>query len=125
MKLAGTLRHRLEQQNTHIRPAIPVEKRLAITLWYLANQGYFREIRHLFGVGLSTAFIITKEVCQAILEELFKKKVCLGNQVGSVHRLWAEEVLGNSFFWHLIPEGDGSCNLPPRPQQSFPFEDLM
>ncbi|KAL8185415.1 UNVERIFIED_CONTAM: hypothetical protein K2H54_050465 [Gekko kuhli] len=74
---AGTLRHRLEWQNTHIRPSIPVEKRLAITLWYLANQEYFRELRHLFGVGLSMAFLITKEVCRAIVEELFKKKSAL------------------------------------------------
>ncbi|XP_015263418.1 PREDICTED: putative nuclease HARBI1 [Gekko japonicus] len=83
-ELAGTLRHRLERQNTRIRPSIPVEKRLAITLWYLANQEYFRNLRHQFGVGLSTAFIIMKEGCRAILEELFKKKVCLPNEVGSI-----------------------------------------
>ncbi|KAL8203480.1 UNVERIFIED_CONTAM: hypothetical protein K2H54_055169 [Gekko kuhli] len=77
--LTGTLRHYLEWQNTHMRISIPVEKRLAITLWYLSSLEVFRKLRHQFSMGL-----IVKEVCLVILEELFKKKVCLGNEVGSL-----------------------------------------
>ena len=53
----------IERQNTVVRRAISVEKRVAITLWFLATGADYRTIGHLFGVSKSTICMVTKEVC--------------------------------------------------------------
>lgn len=53
----------LEKQNTVMRDAISVERRLAIALWRLASGDTYRSTGLQFGIGRSTAFKITHEVC--------------------------------------------------------------
>ncbi len=54
---------------------MPVEKRVAITLWYLATNSDYRTIGHLFGVSKATVCIVIKEVCAAIVDVLMPRCV--------------------------------------------------
>ena len=44
----------LQHQDTRIRKAIPVPKRVAITLWCMATCSEYRTVGHLFGVARCT-----------------------------------------------------------------------
>ena len=55
----------LLKQDTHIRKAVSVKRRVAITLWRLSTNDEYRTIAHLFGVAKSTAHEIVEEVCNA------------------------------------------------------------
>ena len=58
-----------------MRKAIPTEKRVALTLWFLATGADYRTISHLFGVSKSTVCVVTKQVCSSIVECLLPKYV--------------------------------------------------
>ena len=44
---------------------IPVNKYVAIALWFLATPEEYRTIAHLFGVARCTVRVIVNEVCNA------------------------------------------------------------
>ena len=73
--LCDELRAEVEKQNTIMRRAVSTEKRIAITLWFLATGADYRTIGHLFGVSKSTVCVITKEVCAAIVECLLPEYI--------------------------------------------------
>ena len=62
------LRSAVEKSNTEMRNAIPVEQRVALTLWYLATNTDYRTIGHLFGVSKAT-------VCAAIVKVLLPRYI--------------------------------------------------
>ena len=45
--MCDELRSAIEKANTEMRKAIPVEQRVALTLWYLATNTDYRTIGHL------------------------------------------------------------------------------
>lgn len=55
-----SLQSNLKRRHTHLRQAIPVDKRVAVALWYLATGSGYNTISHLFGLSRST-------VCSALL----------------------------------------------------------
>ncbi|KAL8163103.1 UNVERIFIED_CONTAM: hypothetical protein K2H54_008505 [Gekko kuhli] len=61
-----------------MRQAIPPEKRVAITLWWLAGYNCFREVSNQFGMAKSTIVGNVAEVCVAMDLELLSTTVCLG-----------------------------------------------
>ena len=69
------LRPYIEKQDTKLRKAIPVEKRVAITLWRLASNADYRTISHLFGVSKGSVCVINKEICMAITTVLAPKYI--------------------------------------------------
>ncbi|XP_075791513.1 uncharacterized protein LOC142830452 [Pelodiscus sinensis] len=69
----------LQHQDTHLQPAIPVEKRIAIALWKLATPDSYRSVGHQFGVGKSTVGAVLMEVVTAINAELLHRTVRLGD----------------------------------------------
>ena len=69
------LRSRLLRQDTVMRRAISVERRVGITLWFLATPSEYRTIAHLFGVARSTACEIVHETCTAIVDCLLKQYI--------------------------------------------------
>ncbi|XP_075779239.1 uncharacterized protein LOC142827521 [Pelodiscus sinensis] len=69
----------LQHQDTHLRPAIPLEKRVAIVLWKLATPDSYRSVGHQFGVGKSTVGAVLMEVVTAINAELLHRTVRLGD----------------------------------------------
>lgn len=56
----------MQRQDTNLRSAIPVQKRVAIALWRLATGDSYRAIGTVFGVGKSTAVEITLEFCRVL-----------------------------------------------------------
>ena len=71
--------HRLEssviKQDTVMRKAVPVDKRVALALWILATGADYRTVGHLFGVSKSTVCVVTKEVCASIVSTLLSEYV--------------------------------------------------
>ena len=61
--------------DTTMRKAISVEKRVALTLWFLATGADYRTIGHLFGVAKSTVCVVTKEVCASIVSLLLPQYI--------------------------------------------------
>ena len=74
--LCNELRGRLQRRNL-VREVIPVEKRVAITLWRLGTDQEYRSVAHLFGVGTSSVCNIVHEVCKAIVDCLLDKYIAL------------------------------------------------
>ena len=50
-----------------MRQAVSEEKRVAVTLWFLATNAEYRTIAHLFGIGRSTVRVIVQETSRAIV----------------------------------------------------------
>ncbi|XP_042325625.1 putative nuclease HARBI1 [Sceloporus undulatus] len=73
------LRPEICREDTRLRSAIPVEKRVAIALWILANQGSYGTAATRFGVGKSTVCTIFISVVLAIEKVLLHKTVYLGD----------------------------------------------
>ena len=69
----------LQYQDTHLRKAVSVKKRVAITLWSLASPAEYRTVSHLFGVGRSTVCEVVHETCQAIVDHLLPKYIRFPN----------------------------------------------
>ena len=69
--LCEKLRPAIIRQNTHLRKAISVEQRVAITLWCLATPCEYRTVAHLFGVAHSTVCMIVHEPCLAITNKIY------------------------------------------------------
>lgn len=65
--LYSELREQIERQDTRLRCAIPVDRRVAITLWRLATNADYRSTGHIFGVAKGTVCVIVHEVCDAIV----------------------------------------------------------
>ena len=75
MYICNELRPRLTKENTRMRAAITVEKRVAVTLWRVATNSEYRTIGHLFGVSRSSVCLIVQEVCQLIMDVLMPKHI--------------------------------------------------
>ena len=86
--LADLLRPHIERRDTHIHCAISVEKQVALTLYYFADEGRLRKIANYFGISRASCSITIRKVSYAITtylgphfiklpltEESVKKKV--------------------------------------------------
>ena len=73
--LCNQLRVHIEKKDTQLRRAIPVELRLAITIWFLASGCGFRSLGHLFGVSKASVCCIVKQVTVAIVKVLLKRYI--------------------------------------------------
>ena len=65
----------VNRQDTRFRKAIPVNIRIAVTIWRLATNAEYRTLSHLFSLGISTICEITRDVCQAIWTLLKKDTI--------------------------------------------------
>ena len=75
LQIVQLVRPRLEKQDTQLRKAIPIEKRVGVALWRLSTRNSFRSIEKTFSIGKSTAVQTTAEFCKEIvrLSHLFIK----------------------------------------------------
>ncbi|XP_065427403.1 uncharacterized protein LOC135976296 [Chrysemys picta bellii] len=79
MELCDLLSPALKRQNTRMRAALTVEKRVAIALWKLATPDSYQLVGNQFGVGKSTVGAAVIQVANAITQVLLRKLVTLGN----------------------------------------------
>ena len=75
MFIYNEIRHEVAKTDTIMRRALSVEKRVAITLWFLSSNADFRTISHLFGVSKSSISVIRKSVCRAFVKLLLPKYI--------------------------------------------------
>ena len=62
------------KRDTHFpRKAVPLQQRVAVTLWKLATNVVHRILAQLMGTGCSTACEIVNSVCEAITCHLFSR----------------------------------------------------
>ncbi|KAG6922118.1 hypothetical protein G0U57_003703 [Chelydra serpentina] len=78
LELCDLLSPALKRQDTRMRAALTVEKRVAIALWKLAMPDSYRSVANHFGVGKSVG-VVVMQVANAIVERLLSKVVTLGN----------------------------------------------
>ncbi|XP_053871665.1 uncharacterized protein LOC128830052 [Malaclemys terrapin pileata] len=78
-ELCDLLSPALNRQNTRIRAALTVEKRVAIALWKLATPDSYRSVGNQFGVGKSTVGAAVIQVARAIKDLVISRVVTLGN----------------------------------------------
>ncbi|XP_053896366.1 uncharacterized protein LOC128843515 [Malaclemys terrapin pileata] len=79
MELCVLLSPALKRQNTRMRAALTVEKRVAIALWKLATPDSYWSVRNQFGVGKSTVGAAVIQVARAMKDLLISRIVTLGN----------------------------------------------
>ena len=65
-KLCDELRPYIEKQVTHMRSPIDVEKQVAMTLYYLSDEGRLRKIANAFGLSRSSVSIVIRKVTHVI-----------------------------------------------------------
>ncbi|XP_055839179.1 uncharacterized protein LOC129907133 isoform X1 [Episyrphus balteatus] len=66
----------LEKHDTRYRKSIPLRKRVAIAIYTLGSSAEYRTISALFGVGISTVYIILKTFCKEAWRVLHPKYLC-------------------------------------------------
>ena len=65
-----------------MRTAVSVEKRVGVTLWFLATTAEYRTLAHLFGIGRSTVCNIVQETLKAIVSVLMRQYITFPNGSG-------------------------------------------
>lgn len=68
--LVALISHKVEKIDTHMRQAITVKERLALTLRFLATGDSFTSLQYLFRVSKQSISTIVPDVCNAIIESL-------------------------------------------------------
>ena len=59
----------VERMDTHYRQCVPVKKRVAMALFRLTTGAKYSEVAEKFGLGESTAFICTRQLCEALCSQ--------------------------------------------------------
>ncbi|CAF3068258.1 unnamed protein product [Rotaria sp. Silwood2] len=65
----------LKKEDTILRAAIPVDKRIACALYLLGTTSELRTIGHLFGIGKSSAAYVLHDFCSVIVEIYFYRLI--------------------------------------------------
>ena len=71
--LSSKVRPCLEKESTVMREPVSVETQVVITLYYLLDEGRYRQIANAFGVGKSTVSKTVRSVCQVLSKEYHQK----------------------------------------------------
>lgn len=66
MRLCQQIRPFIEKESTHMREPISVEKQIAVTLYYLMDEGRYRKVANAFGISRASVSIIVRNVCTVI-----------------------------------------------------------
>ena len=80
-------RENFRMKLTHMRPPIEVERQVAVTLYYLSDEGWLRKTANVFGLSRSSVFIILRRVCRLITIHLGSKYIRLPRTEDEVRNL--------------------------------------
>ena len=75
MSLCYELKPYIEKNATRLRVPIPFRKRVAITIYYLVDEGRYRKTTNTFGVSKAAVSVIVREVYHAITLHLGPKYI--------------------------------------------------
>ena len=75
--LCEELRPYLTKQTTELRKHVSVETQVAVTLYYLADEGRMRKVSNSFGLGKATVSKVIRRVTSVISEKLGPKYTTL------------------------------------------------
>ena len=78
--LCNQLSQHLQKQNTRMRECIPVEQRVALTLWRLTTNADYCSVTQLFGLRCSTVCEVFHECCSVFAEKLLPGYVEIPNE---------------------------------------------
>ncbi|KAG0415067.1 hypothetical protein HPB47_007766 [Ixodes persulcatus] len=107
--LVDVCRPSMVRQDTSMKSAMTVEKRVAISLYRLCSSAEERTIGHLFAVGKSVVNGSYREFCDVIIDQLESRTVSMvRSQDLDHHMLEFQAVLG---FPNAIGALD-SCHMP-------------
>ena len=87
LSLSELLRPFIEGQTTVMRTPVSVEKKVALTLYYLADEGRLRKTANAFGLSRSAVSIIIRKVCSSITVHLGPKYMTLPKTEAAVQQL--------------------------------------
>uniref|UniRef100_A0A3Q1EY48 Putative nuclease HARBI1 n=1 Tax=Acanthochromis polyacanthus TaxID=80966 RepID=A0A3Q1EY48_9TELE len=87
LSLSELLRPHIEGQTTVMRSPVDVVKKVACTLYYLADEGRLRKTANAFGLSKQVVSKIIREVCKAITEHLGPLYIKLPKTERAVHSL--------------------------------------
>ena len=82
--LCEELRPYLTKQTTKLRKHVSVETQVAVTLYYLADEGRMRKVSNSFGLGKATVSKVIHHVTSVISEKLGPKHILLLKTKGEV-----------------------------------------
>ncbi|XP_056139741.1 putative nuclease HARBI1 [Lampris incognitus] len=77
--LCRTLKPRLKRQDTTYRLCIPLQKRVGLALYKLANSCDYKTLSNLFAVGVASVCRCVHEFCTAVIEVLKPQLVVTPN----------------------------------------------
>ena len=66
MKLCDKVRPFLRKQSSDMRSPIRVEKQVAVTFYYLSDEGWYLKVANAFRIGKSTVSETVRRVCKCI-----------------------------------------------------------
>lgn len=105
MELCEDLRPLLERKSTRMRRPISVETQVAVTLYYLSDEGRYRKVANAFGISRSSVSIIVRRVCAAISEYLGPSYVRLPTSEREV-----QELVSQFYVYHGFPQCMGAID---------------
>ena len=77
LSLCKHLGPHIERQSARMRDPVEVDRQVALTLYYLADEGRMRKTANSFGLSRSSVSIIIRRVCRAICEHLGPQLISL------------------------------------------------
>ena len=103
--LCDELRPYIEKKCTKMREPISVEKQIALTLYYLSDEGRMRKVANSFGISKPTVSKVVRRVTRAISNELKSKYIKLPTTINQV-----EEMASNFYSKHRFPQCIGEID---------------
>lgn len=110
-ELLEYVRPQVEKQDTHLRPSIPAEQRLCVTLLYLATGDSIHTLHLFFRMGESTIRNIIYDTCQALWESMSATHM----KTPMSPQEWKDVAADFNKYWnfpHCLGSIDGKhCNI--------------
>ena len=104
-KLCEELRPFIKRQSTNMRSAVEVPRQVALTLYYLSDEGRLRKTANAFGLSRSCVSITVRHVCHCITLHLGSKYIRLPRTEDEV-----TDLVTHFFGSHGVPQCLGAID---------------